>query len=300
MAESHTTPLTLEAVELLRKFSNHLFARCGMAESTIELLVGYIRRMIPQTGLHPSPESLDGYIASIRRAKMSHAHLSNALKAVERYMTFLGEPIEFQRPKKPSGIQCKVLSEGKIALIIASAPTLRERMMLMVFAYTGCRNRELTNFRFSDIDIPEQALRVRPSKNERARMLPLAGECLESLMEYMRQERYYADGKGGRVMRRGTGEDHLFVSARWGHPLQTQDVRKVVRVAAKRAKIPGRVWPHLFRHSLATAMLSRGASIYSIQAILGHTFISTTMDYYLHPSSRNVKADYHRCAPSFV
>jgi site-specific recombinase XerD len=47
-------------------------------------------------------------------------------------------------------------------------------------------------------------------------------------------------------------------------------------------------------------MLDRGASIYSIQAILGHSHISTTMDYYLHPGTRNVRSDYNRCAPSFV
>ena len=72
--------------------------------------------------------------------------------------------------------------------------------------------------------------------------------------------------------------------------MQTQDIRKFVRVIAKRSGVPGRIWPHLFRHSLATAMLSRGASIYSIQALLGHTFISTTMEYYLHPSARTSEA----------
>jgi site-specific recombinase XerD len=69
--------------------------------------------------------------------------------------------------------------------------------------------------------------------------------------------------------------------------MQTQDVRKIVHVVAKRAGIVNRVWPHLFRHSLATDMLERGASIYSIQAILGHAYVSTTMDY-------------QRYAPSFV
>jgi site-specific recombinase XerD len=64
--------------------------------------------------------------------------------------------------------------------------------------------------------------------------------------------------------------------------------------------LPRAAWPHLFRHSLATDMLERGASVYSIQAILGHAYVSTTMDYYLHPNSRNVKSDYHRYAPSFV
>jgi site-specific recombinase XerD len=82
-----------------------------------------------------------------------------------------------------------------------------------------------------------------------------------------------------------------------GHP---QDTRKILRVLAKRAGVKGRIWPHLLRHSLATAMLDRGALPQTIQAVLGHTFISTTMEYYLHPSKRGVRADYHRCVPSFI
>jgi len=110
---------------------------------------------------------------------------------------------------------------------------------------------------------------------------------MEILADYLRE-------------RRGGPEDWLFVTVRKRHQLQTQDVRKFCRVLARRAGLNIRVWPHLFRHSLATALLDRGANIYSIKEILGHAFISTTMDVYLHPSSRNVKADYHRCVPSYL
>ena len=181
----------------------------------------------------------------------------------------------------------KVLSGGKITLIIAATKNLRERTMMMVLAYTGCRNNELVDFRISDVDIAQQAITVRRSKFERGRICPISGDCVETLIEYIRQ-------------RDGSPEDFLFVTIRHRHQLQTQDIRKMVHVIARRSGVVGRIWPHLFRHSLATAMLDRGASIYSIQAILGHSHISTTMDYYLHPGNRNVRADYNRCAPSFV
>ena len=276
-----------ETKQTLTRFTNYLYARCGLAESTIGLVTGYIRRMAPVLGLHPTPEALDQYVADLRRRKISYGNLTNCLKALEHFMAFHGETIHFGRPARPVRAELKVLSEGKTALIVNATHTLRERTLVMVLAYSGCRNRELTDIRIRDVDIAQQSITIQAGKRARGRICPLAGECVEVLMEYLRA-------------RQGQPDEFLFVTARHKHQLQTQDIRKIVRVIAKRAGIPGRVWPHLFRHSLATAMLDRGASIYSIQAILGHAFISTTMDNYLHPGTRNVRADYQRCAPSFV
>jgi integrase/recombinase XerD len=287
MADSNPNPIPIETKDLLDRFSNHLYARSGMADGTIALVVGYIRRMIPVIGAHPSQEELDRYVTEMRRRKTSYANLTNALKSIEHYMAFLGDPIKFQRPRKPRSAGMTVLSEGKIALIINAAKNLREKTMLMVLAYSGCRNFELINIRICDVDIAQQGITIRSGKGDRGRVCPLAGECSEVLVEYMRE-------------RKGLPDDFIFVTVRHGHKLQTQDVRKLIRVMAKRAGVSGRVWPHLFRHSLATAMLTRGASVYSIQAILGHAYVSTTMDYCLHPNSRNVRSDYHRYAPSFV
>lgn len=289
MADTNPIPTSPEPQEpLLERFSNYLYARSGMADGTITLVVGYIRRMIPMTGEKPTGAQLDKYVTELRQRKTSYGHLANALKSIEHFMRFLGDPIKFQRPRKPRPAGMTVLSEGKIALIIAGAQTLREKTILMVLAYSGCRNFELVNLRIRDVDIAQQGITIESGKGDRGRICPLAGECSEVLMDYLRER------KGA------SPDDPLFVTVRHGHKLQTQDVRKIIRVAALRAGVASRVWPHLFRHSLATAMLTRGASVYSIQAILGHSYVSTTMDYYLHPNSRNVRSDYHRFAPSFV
>jgi len=160
--------------------------------------------------------------------------------------------------------------------------------MLALLAYSGVRNRELCSMRVRDIDIAQQSVVVNNGKGGKNRVCCVSGECIEVLMDYLRE-------------RKATRPDEfLFRTVRNKNQMQTQDVRKFVRVIAKRSGVPGRVWPHLFRHSLATALLNRGASIYSIQALLGHTFVSTTMEYYLHPSAKNVRSDYYRCVPSYV
>jgi integrase/recombinase XerD len=287
MATVQTIPSTNEKKDALERFSNYLYARCGLAETTVDLTVGFVRRMAPHTGLHPAHADIDRYIADMRRRGDSYSNVSNAIKAVEHYMQFLGDPIHLGRPRKPQKTGVATLSEGKIAVLISAAKTLRERSILALLAYTGIRNRELTQLCIRDVDVPQQTVMVECGKGAKGRACCVAGECMEILADYLRE-------------RAAEPDDLLFVTVRHAHPLQTQDVRKLVRTVAKRAGIKKRVWPHLLRHSLATALLGRGASVYSIQALLGHTFVSTTLEYYLHPSAKTVRADYNRYAPSFV
>jgi integrase/recombinase XerD len=202
-------------------------------------------------------------------------------------MHFRGTPIHLKRPRKPQRAPFSVLSEAKIAFLIAAAKDIRERAILCLLAYSGVRNRELVNLRVGDVDLAQQTVTVQLGKGAKGRICYVSGDCMEILTEYLRQ-------------RAGEPDALLFVTVRHRHQLQTQDIRKLVRTVARRAGLKKRVWPHLLRHSLATALLDRGASIYSIQAQLGHAFASTTMEYYLHPSSRNVRSDYLRAVPSFV
>lgn len=80
-----------EAQELLNRFTNHLYARSGMRESSIQLMVGYIRRMFKELGTNPNEAELDAYITGLRKRKISYGHLANALKAIEHFTAFLGK-----------------------------------------------------------------------------------------------------------------------------------------------------------------------------------------------------------------
>jgi integrase/recombinase XerD len=271
----------------LDRFADYLYARCGLATSSVDLITGFIRRSSAAIGAKPSRADVERYVAGMYRAGASYASLCNTINAREHYMAYLGRPIKLARPRRPHRASVPTLSEGKLAVLIASARTLRERAALALLAYTGVRNRELTELRIRDVDIAQQSIAVEHGKGSKGRVCFVAPECIEILVDYL-------------IDRAGEPDEFLFVTLRGAHQLQTQDIRKLVRTAAHRAGIRKRVWPHLLRHSLATALLNRGASVYSIQAQLGHTFVSTTMDYYLHPSAKNLRADYQRCAPSLV
>lgn len=91
----------------------------------------------------------------------------------------------------------------------------------------------------------------------------------------------------------------LFVTTRGGRPYHPQCLRKFVRVIAKRAGIAKRVWPHLFRHSLATNLLHRGANLLAIRDQLGHAFLDTTA-IYLHSSPERLQMEYRMYSPSYL
>jgi integrase/recombinase XerD len=287
MATSKIT-VSAETQAKLDEFTNHLYAHHGFAATTVDLTVGFIRRASPKIGMNPARAEVDKYVADMHRAGESYGQISNAAKALERYMDFIGRPVHLARPRKQQNISIVALSEAKVAIMLSCTKNLREKAMLALLAYSGIRNKELCSMLVKDIDIAQQSVIVNGGKFGKGRICCVSGECIEILMEYLRERNAKHP------------DEFLFVTVRNHNQLQTQDIRKFVRVIAKRSGVPGRIWPHLFRHSLATAMLSRGASVYSIQAILGHTFVSTTMAYYLHPSAKNVRSDYYRCVPSYV
>lgn len=79
MANSNCTQLANETRSVLECFSNFLYARAGLARSTVDLTVGFIRRMQPAIGLDPTPAQIDAYVAGLRKGDLSYAHVSNAI-----------------------------------------------------------------------------------------------------------------------------------------------------------------------------------------------------------------------------
>jgi integrase/recombinase XerD len=273
--------------EQLEKFGVYLLVRRGLQPYTITGYQGGVRRFLTKaTTLAPTIEQVENYIAQIRQANYSYNHTINTSLALERYMEFLGTPLRLGRPKKPKRIIKDTLSEAEIARLIGACKNIRERAILTLLAYSGIRAKEICNLKVSDLDIVNQNLYIRSGKGNKDRLVCIPPECVSIVLEYLA------------AYPRSSAE-FLFTTLRKNNPYSTWALRKLVKVVAKRIGFTKRIYPHLFRHSLATNMLNRGAAIYTIQQQLGHSFMETTM-VYLHPGLRRIRNEYLFYAPNYV
>jgi integrase/recombinase XerD len=286
MATAQVIAFPTSPESVLERFETYLLARRGLAQSTVVLLTGFIRRAIPEIGTNPTHDQVEIYIARKRRAGTSYANLVNAIKSLEYFMLFLGNPIRLGRPRKPEPIPPEPLSEAEVAILLSHARTLRQRCIIALLAYTGLRNRELRALRIRDIDIPNQLVHVENGKGSKSRIVCIAGAACKLLLAYMRE-------------RAGNPDDLLFLTVRRKTKLADQDLRKIVRETARDAGLGKRVWPHLMRHTLASNMLHRGANLLSIKEQLGHAYLATTM-IYLHASKDRLSAEYRMFCPSYL
>ncbi|HWQ55156.1 MAG TPA: tyrosine-type recombinase/integrase [Bryobacteraceae bacterium] len=288
MITAASNPTNTKLERKLEAFAEYLCALRGLTECTILGYVSAIRRLYPTIGLNPAHQVLDSLIVKVREAGASYSHVVNTSLALERYTEFIGNPIRLGRPKKPKRMIGGTLCEAEITLMLAATRNIREKAILTSLAYSGLRNKELCGLRIADVDVASQVIHVHRGKGLKDLDASIAAPCAGVVLEYLHRDR---PGAGP--------EEPLFVTLQKGNPYRPQDFRTLVHVVAKRAGISKRVHPHLFRHSLATNMLIRGAHILAIKEQLGHAFVETTM-VYLHAAPIAMQAQYRFFAPSYL
>ena len=145
----------------------------------------------------------------------------------------------------------------------------RDKAILELFYSSGLRLSELCGLRLEMADLEEGFLRV-TGKGNKTRIVRIGGQALEAVRNYMSNER-------PNLVTPKTSS-HLFISVRGG-PLSPDRVRQIVKQRAEQAGIESNIYPHLLRHSFATHLLAGGTDIRTIQTLLGHVNVKTTMIY---------------------
>ena len=179
-------------------------------------------------------------------------------------------------PKAPRRLP-QVLSREEVTRLIAAAHSLTHRTMLMLLYSTGIRNAELRHLQVRDIDSRRMLIHIRHGKGGRERYVPLSATLLDTLRAYYR-------------WMRPTGFLFPGTVANWrtDKPLTPKVVWDACVVAARRAGLAHRVYPHLLRHCFATHLLESGADLRTIQLLLGHATLNHTV-VYLHLSQRHLQ-----------
>lgn len=274
----------------LRDYRAYLSDTCGLSESTCRYREELVRQFLTEMRLTPwrGPLHLDAAAVAdyVRRRVASSApttarRVAGSVRSALRWLTVRGllkEEVVFTVPplRQPRLARVpRALCQSQLDQFLRSfdrgTPTgCRDLAMALCMAKLGLRASEVAKLSTTDIDWRQQTIRVPATKCRRWRLLPLPHRVGAVIGQYLQQGRPASDCP------------LLFVrhSVPRGTPLGTEHVRGAMRRAYARAGFPP-AWTgtHLLRHTAATLMHQRGASLKEVANVLGHISIDTTMIY---------------------
>jgi integrase/recombinase XerC len=147
------------------------------------------------------------------------------------------------------------------------ALAVRDRAIMELFYSSGLRLAELVGLALTDIDLADRTVRVL-GKGAKTRIVPVGRKACEAIRAWLKERAALA----------AIDETALFVG-RNGKRLKSRAIQLRIAQWARRAGLPARVYPHLFRHSFATHLLESSKDLRGVQELLGHADISTTQVY---------------------
>lgn len=280
---------------------------------TEESYLGWMRRFIRfHQFRHPmdlGPNEVESFLSSLVMegdvASATQAQALSALLFMYRIvigvdMPWLDEIVRARRPKRlPT-----VLTEDEVRRLLSR---LDDEMWLVasVLYGGGLRLMEAIRLRVKDIDLERHAITVRSGKGDKDRNTVLPDSLVTALRAQIARVREQhnldmAAGVANVYMPHGLSRkfpharkelawqyifpaEKLAKDPRGGairrHHIDEKRVQRAIKRATKEAGIEKHVTPHTLRHSFATHLLERGTDIRTIQELLGHSDISTTMIY---------------------
>jgi len=157
-----------------------------------------------------------------------------------------------------------------------SLKSLRDRAIFELLFSTGLRVSELCSLNREDVDLKKGEFSIR-GKGDKVRLVFLSDSAKQALKNYLDK--------------RVDIEEAMFVSLKEAR-LASRSIERIVQYHAVKAGISKKTTPHIIRHCFATDLLENGADLRSVQALLGHSSVTTTQ-IYTHVTDRQLK-EVHR------
>ncbi len=269
--------------QLVKEFVYYLQAERGLSGNTVESYKSDVLTFIDNTKKNIkeiNKEDIQNYIDSLHSSNFSTATVARKLSSLRMFFLFwVGEGLIDQTPM--NNIQSprmekklpKFLSADEVKNLIESVNgdfkySLRDRAILELLYGCGLRVSELLDLRKEDLFLKEDFIRVK-GKGSKERIVPLGGEAKKALIKYMTVSRPAFNKKIS---------SFLFLT-RSGNKLSRMGLWKRFQQYIAKSGIKKDLTPHTLRHSFATHLLERGASLRTVQLLLGHCDISTTQIY---------------------
>lgn len=297
--------------ELKQEFLEYLEIERGRSLKTVENYDRYLTRFIHQSGVKKPSDITEENVRSFRLwlnrqevpGKQGVTHETLKKKTQNYYLIALRMFLKYLVRKNISSLSPDRIDLAKVPqrgvdmistdelrrLLDASDGTdvksLRDKAILELLFSTGLRVSELCSLsRYVDLSKDEFSIR---GKGEKIRVVFLSDEAKAAIEKYLGARTDTDEALFINVSTINTQED-----ADLSHRLTPRSVERIVKYYAIKAGITKKVTPHVIRHSFATDLLQNGADLRSVQAMLGHSDISTTQ-VYTHVTDKHLK-DIHK------
>lgn len=159
-----------------------------------------------------------------------------------------------------------VLTKEELSAFFNACENYKYKTIFMMIYGSGLRISEALNLREKDIDSKKMRIFVREGKGKKERYTVLPKTSLEMLRKYYK------------MYKPNHPEGYMFLNE-WGKPLTVERTRDFFRKYRRKAKIDEKFVVHSLRHSFATDLIERGATILEVKEVMGHSNIRSTMEY---------------------
>jgi len=293
-----------DLVELKRQFLEYLEIERGRSIKTVENYDRYLERFFTFAKVKKPSDLTEEQVREFRLYlnRQAGTKVGGRVEPMKRrtqnyYLIALRAFLKFLRKRgieslSPERIELAKVPERSLDLIspnelkrLMSAPDQktiegkRDKAILELFFSTGLRISELCGLSIDDVDLTRDEFSVR-GKGDKVRVVFLSDTAKDTLREYLKNRKDLDDALFIRYGRKANDGGELRLSPR--------AVQRLLKQYAAKAGITRKVTPHVLRHSFATDLLSNGADLRSVQALLGHAHIGTTQ-VYTHVTDKHLR-----------
>ena len=286
--------------DLIKEYLTYLQVEKGLARHTLESYARDLGRLdVLATKLRKpvselSRPDLRKWIAELSREGLAPSSVARAVSAARGFFRFLmldghikHHPAEdLDTPQKfsylPRFLTVEEIDRLLAAPDVTSDEGVRDRTMLELMYAAGLRVSELVGLKQSQVDMLGGVVNCH-GKGSKERRVPVGKSAIHWLQRYASLKKSYGQSP----------YPNLFLHR--GKPLTRQNAWSIIKRYADTAGLSD-VSPHTLRHSFATHLLQHGADSRSVQALLGHSDISTTQ-IYTHMTDKHLRAAYDNHHP---
>ena len=277
----------MQNTDVLAQYREYLTTERAASENTmssymrdLKQLQDYLQQEKGSSLLAVSEADLRAYIEHLRESGKSVSTIARNIASWKNFYQYLIQqniiqenPARGLSAGKAEHKLPEILSNREVELLLqqpraTDAKGTRDKAMLELMYATGIRVSELIELNVSDVNLQTGSIRCYSKNRERfIPMYPYAVSILKDYLDHVRSSMVSSEEN-----------EALFVNMS-GERMSRQGFWKIIKYYQNKAKIKKDITPHMLRHSFAAHLLENGADLKSVQKMLGHSDISSTLFY---------------------